>query len=207
MARKPAHLEMAGGRGPRQRIWEVIRKNPGDFTAIVIEKATVIDISTIRTYLQVLERGSYIQQRNERNHFTDPKHFKLIRDVGIEAPRLDKKGNPLPATGTENMWRTMRIMGEFTPSELAIRASTAGAKVADFTARAYARLLAVAGYLDVVDPGHPYIRGVGAKQARYRLRPQKYTGPRPPMVQRTKCIYDPNLGKIVWQEEPDHDAA
>jgi hypothetical protein len=206
MARKPAHLEMAGGRGPRQRIWECIRKQAKDFTVMGVEKATIIDLFTIRTYVQVLERGGFIVQTNETEKITDRKHYRLVRDVGVEAPRLDRKGNVIPATGNENMWRTMRIMGDFTAAELAIRASTAEIKVAEQTAKKYLTALSTAGYLIVVEEGHAFIRGVGARQTRYRLAPTKYTGPRPPMIQRTKCVYDPNLAKIVWQEEPDHDA-
>lgn len=206
MARKPAHLEMTGGRGPRQRIWEVIRKQAKDFTVMGIEKATIIDLYTIRTYVQTLERGGFIEQFNETVKLTDRKRYRLLRDIGVEAPRIDRQGKPLPPTGNENMWRTMRIMGDFTAAELAIRASTTDIKVAEQTAKTYARMLTTAGYLAIVEEGHPFIRGVGAKQSRYRLLPAKYTGPRPPMIQRTKCIYDPNLGKVIWQEEPDHDA-
>jgi len=206
VARKPAHLEMAGGRGPRQRVWEFIRKNAKDFTTMGIEKATVIDVFTIRTYVQVLELGGFIVQTNETVKVTDRKRFKLVRDVGVEAPRLDRKGKLIAPTGTENMWRTMRIMGDFNAVELATRASSADIKVAEATAKSYLRALHTAGYLSIAEEGHPFVRGIGAKLTRYRLSPSKYTGPRPPMIQRTKCIYDPNLGKIVWQEEPDRDA-
>lgn len=207
MARRPAQLELAGGRGPRQRIWEVIRKQQQDFTGYDIEKATCIETDTIRTYIQVLERGGFIEQTSKRVAFTARQHYRLLRDVGSEAPRLDRKGKPIPPTGNECMWRTMRIMGEFTSTELAMRASTATTSIAEATAKAYARALCTAGYLIVVEEGRPFIRGKGARQTRWRLIPSKYTGPRPPMIQRTKCIYDPNLAKIVWQEEPDHDAA
>lgn len=206
MPRKPAHLELAGGRGPRQRIWEAIRKQAKDFTVMGLEKATVVDLYTIRTYVQVLVRGGFIVQINETTTMTERKHYRLVKDVGVEAPRLDRKGKAVPATGTENMWRTMRIMGDFTSSELAMRASTGEMKVAEETAKTYVRALATAGYLALIEEGHPFVRGKGAKQSRYRLLASKYTGPRPPMIQRTKCVYDPNLAKIVWQEEPDHDA-
>lgn len=206
MPRKPAHLEMAGGRGPRQRIWEVIRKQAQDFTGPGIERATRIDLATIRTYIQVLERGGFIEQINERTRFTERQHYQLLRDVGVEAPRLNRQGKVVPATGNENMWRTMRIMGEFTAAELAIRSSTADIRVAEQTAKAYLHALAVAGYLVIVEEGHPFVRGKGPRQTKYRLVARMYTGPRPPMIQRTKCVYDPNLAKVMWQEGPDHDA-
>ena len=166
MARKPAHIEMAGGRGPRQRIWEVIRRQAKDFTSPGIEKATRIDTATIRTYVRALESGGFIEQTSERTKYIERQHYKLLRDVGVEAPRLDRKGNVIRPTANENMWRTMRIMGEFTPAELAIRASTADVKVAEATAKSYVRSLAGAGYLSIVEEGHHYVRGICAKQTR-----------------------------------------
>lgn len=207
MARKPAHLEQTGGKGPRQRIWEAIRCQADNFTTHSIERSLNIDKRTIQTYLQALERGEFINQIGERKMVRDRKHYRLVRDVGVEAPRLDRDGRTvMQSRGNENMWRTMRIMGDFSSRELALRAATPEIGISDSTALSYVKFLVNAGYLTVVDPGHSYIRGKGAKQARYRLLASKYTGPRPPMIQRTKAVYDPNLGKIVWQEEPDHDA-
>ncbi|MCA8016187.1 hypothetical protein [Burkholderia vietnamiensis] len=207
MARKPAHLERTGGKGPRQRMWEVIRSQRDDFTPYSIVRTADIDKATVHTYLQSLQRGGVIEQLGQRQRIGDRKHYRLVRDVGVEAPRLDRKGQPVTQSrGNENMWRTMRIMGDFTPRELALRASTQDVAISDATAQSYVKCLSHAGYLTLVDQGHAYIRGKGAKQARYRLIAAKYTGPRPPMIQRTKSVYDPNLGKIVWQEEPDHDA-
>ena len=207
MARKPAHLELKGGRGPRQQIWEVIRRQREDFTRTSIEKATRVDLATITSFLQSLDRAGYIEPTSEPARFIERKHYRLVQDCGVEAPRIDRSGaQVVQSRGTENMWRTMRIMGDFSPRELAMRASTDETTVSVETAKAYARHLTQAGYLIVVEAGHTFIRGKGAKQTTYRLLPAKYTGPRPPMIQRTKTVYDPNLGKVVWQEEPDHDA-
>lgn len=207
MGRRPAHLELTGGKGPRQRMWEAIRNQRADFTPHTIVRATDVDKSTVHTYLQTLELGGFVEPIGARTAINERKHYRLARDVGVEAPRLDRYGKPVTQSrGNENMWRTMRIMGDFTPRELAMRASTPEIAITDSTAQSYVKCLSHAGYLTVVDPGHAYIRGKGAKQARYRLIASKYTGPRPPMIQRTKSVYDPNLGKIVWQEEPDHDA-
>lgn len=207
MPRKPAHIELSGGKGPRQHIWEAIRRQANDFTMHDIERASRIERATIQTYLIALENGGLIEPLGERKAIGDRKHYRLVRDNGVEAPRLNRQGQPvMQSRGNENMWRTMRIMGEFSPRELALRATTPDTVVAEDAAKSYVKSLAQAGYLTVVDPGHSFIRGKGAKQARYRLQASKYTGPRPPMIQRTKSVYDPNLGKIVWQEEPDHDA-
>ncbi|KDB09487.1 hypothetical protein LIG30_1459 [Burkholderia sp. lig30] len=206
MARKPAHLEQNGGKGPRQRAWEAIRRQRNDFTTDSVVKTSKVDKAAVQTYLQSLARGGFIETIGDRMALGVTKHYRLVRDTGVEAPRLNRQGQPvLRSRGSENMWRTMRIMGEFSWRELAMHASTPDTVIAEMAAKAYVQGLAHAGYLTVVDPGHPFIKGKGAKQARYRLLVSKYTGPRPPMIQRTKSVYDPNLGKVVWQEEPDHD--
>ncbi|WP_246797795.1 hypothetical protein [Burkholderia perseverans] len=206
MPRKPVS-ELKGGRGSRQIVWEFIRAHADSFTVFDIEKATRLDLATIRTYVQWLGRGGFVAVTNDTRTSRQRKQYRLVRNVGIEAPRIDKAGKLLAPTGQENMWRTMRIAKTFTAEELAARSTTDQTSVSVASARNYITDLARADYLLVVDPGHPYRLGVGAKQARYRLATSKYTGPRPPMIQRTKSLYDPNLGKIVWQEEPDHDAA
>ncbi|RRW89173.1 hypothetical protein [Pandoraea apista] len=206
MARKPAHIEMAGGKGPRQRAWEAIRQNAADFTVREIAMKSGADNATVRTYVQSLERASVIEAINAPKVIGERKHYRLARNTGVEAPRVDRQGKPVTASrGNENMWRSMRIMKEFTPQHLAQHASNGDVSVSEGTARAYAQALARAGYLSVVDPGHSFIRGKGAKQARYMFVPSRNTGPRPPMIQRKRSIYDPNLGKVVWQEAPDHD--
>jgi hypothetical protein len=99
----------------------------------------------------------------------------------------------------------MRIIGEFNTTELAAHAEAAGVVVTKETAKSYIGALYGAGYLLRV--AEAYSRGIGKGnvQARYRLAPGKYTGPRPPMVQRTKQVYDPNLGEVVWKEESKND--
>lgn len=208
MARKPAHIELAGGKGPRQRIWDAIRQQRDDFCANSIVRLADLDRATVQTYLQALERGGIIESLSGRNAAGDRKHYRLVRDMGVEAPRLDRAGRPvMHSRGNENMWRTMHIMRKFSPRELAVYASTREIVIAESTAKAYVKYLAQAGYLKVVDPGHAFIPGKGAKQARYQFRtPKSYTGHRPPMIQRKRSVYDPNLDKVVWTEEPDRDS-
>jgi hypothetical protein len=69
------------------------------------------------------------------------------------------------------------------------------------TAQDYLNQLALAGYLIEIKKG----QAQGTHPTRFRFNPARNTGPRPPMIQRTKAVYDPNLGQVVWQEEPDHD--
>lgn len=210
MAKKPIHLEQGGGRGNRQVIWEAIRKQRNEFSRISIERETKIDVATVKTYLNGLEKAGFIEQtgggvspgaRNVRLI------YRMLKDVGVEAPKVSRDGNVLPPSLNESLWRTMRILDRFSWSELAMHAATAGRTISAENAKTYCRFLALAGYLIVVEAGHGAIGSKKPKQTKYRLNPSKYTGPRPPMIQRTKSVYDPNVGKIVYTSEPDHDAA
>ncbi|WP_089084348.1 hypothetical protein [Aquitalea magnusonii] len=201
--RRSAHLEMVGGKGGRQRLWEAIRKLRTDFNMIDLAAKAGTDIDTAKTYLQALEKAGHIEVVQENHGHTD-KRWNLLRDNGLEAPRLTRDGKPvIQGRAREAMWRTMRIVRDFTFHELAALASSTEVTVAPTTAKDYLKHLLNAGYLIVINKGNS--KGNGHKASRFRFNPARNTGPRPPMIQRTKAVYDPNLGQVVWQEEPDHD--
>jgi hypothetical protein len=206
--RKPVEMEMVGGKGSRQRVWEAIRKYAGAFTCYQISRKAKADDGTVYTYLRSLEKGGYIegQEGNQLLFAFKEKKWKLVRDNGVEAPRLTRDGKPVvQGMGNEAMWRSMRIVGEFNARELAAHASASGIAVKEQTAKSYISALKAAEYLATATGAASKGIGKGAVQARYRLAPGKYTGPRPPMIQRTKSVYDPNLGKVVWQEPEVND--
>lgn len=205
--RKPAEMELVGGKGSRQRAWEAIRQHAGAFTCFQIARKAKADDEMLFTYLTSLEKAGILAGEDMAGKpVRARKTWELLKDNGIEAPRVTKEGKPVTqGMGTEAMWRAMRIIGEFNVSELAGFASGGAVQVAERTAQSYIGALKSAGYLDVVaDKVHKGGR-IGAIQARYRLKRGKYTGPRPPMIQRTKALYDPNLGMIVWQQEAEND--
>ena len=78
------------------------------------------------------------------------------------------------------------------PPPLAM-ASTDAVPVSARDAADYVKHLLHAGYLTILKASKP------GTQAIYRLT--NNTGPRPPMVQRLKTVFDQNLGKIMWHEE------
>jgi hypothetical protein len=202
--RKPVEMEMVGGKGSRQRAWEQIRKHARGFTCSQIAHKAQAEEKTVYMYLQALEKGGYLTGHIEPGAAIGTKKtWSLVRDNGVEAPRLTRDGAPVKqGLGTEAMWRSMRIVGEFGYIDLAAHASTSGVEVKPETAKTYIVHLKQAGYLVVVVKAKG---GAAVGASRYRLAPGMNTGPRPPMIQRTKSVYDPNLGKVVWQEEVDHD--
>lgn len=203
MARRPAHTLPAGALSSRDVIWAAIRAQDGEFSVLDVEGTAHriggrrrIALATIKTYLQSLAAAGYLEWRQCRDTESgrwSRARWRLVRDVGVEAPRVTRDGRAVQqGAGRQQMWRAIRILAEFTATELAIAASTPEHIVAQGEARAYLGILAQAGYLVVTR------RGVPALPTRYRLVQARWSGPRAPMVQRVKALWDPNLGAIVW---------
>lgn len=198
--RKPAHMEMIGGKSKRQRMWEAIRARRSGFSLIDIAAVADLEIDAVEAYVTALKRGQWLVQINDANGVGEPKRYELARDNGIEAPRVNQQGKLITmGLAQEQMWRTMRLIGEFDCHQLSAQASTPQVFVSIVAARDYISNLAHAGYVRRVSGGR------GGVLTRWIFDSSRYSGPRPPMVQRTKSIYDPNIGKIVWQQEVNDD--
>lgn len=210
MARQPVHLTADQKRpSGRQAMWQAIRRLGVErFSLTDVTFQTGLHRDTVRSYLRALTAGGYLvidgtvpsrpsQFGAGPNAKNPAPAYRLVRDVGIEAPRLRPDGTPCrQGAAREQLWRTMRLIATaWTPRELAVAASTEDVPVSATDALDYVKHLHHAGYLQVVEPAPP------RRQARYRLT--RATGPRPPMVQRLKTVWDPNLGKIMWQEAAD----
>ncbi len=207
MARKPVHLTMTPDKVTgRQAVWQAVRRLKR-FTLVDLWHETKEERATVRTYLTALKRGGYVGTVGKRAPKTtaigirsharfQEQVYKLARDVGIEAPRLKRDGTPsTQGAAREQMWRTMKLIGDFTFRDLAVAAATEATPVSEVDARDYVKHLYRAGYLQIVTPATP--RSLAA----YRFIRVKNTGPRAPMVQRLKSVFDPNTRKVVWQEE------
>jgi hypothetical protein len=179
----------------RQAVWDAIRKL-GDFSLKEVREETVLHLESVRDYLTGLEKGGYIERTTiNRRHFEEVR-WLLVRDIGFEAPRVRKDGTPVTSgQGNENMWQAMRILRTFTALELAVAARTPTCHVKESSASDYARHLFYAGYLSRTENGV------------YRMLPTAYTGPKAPMIQRTKVVWDPNRNEVRWRsdEEDSHD--
>lgn len=211
MSRQPAHLSAVGEHSnPRQAIWSAIRKlagkdKTGEFTNLDIEgESGVRNLDTIRTYVTGLTAGGYLQVSVNGTYTRDEKGLalrtkrKLVNDVGIDAPRVTRTGEPVTqGQSREQMWQTMRILTQFTAQDLAINASTPEVKVELSDAKSYIKFMVLARYLTVAQ------KGSGKRGAVYLFIKQSYTGPKAPQVQRINQVFDPNTGKVVWQPNPE----
>ncbi|WP_142848378.1 hypothetical protein [Telmatospirillum sp. J64-1] len=203
MGRQPVHLSSCRpGNKPsgRQGIWEAIRRHRDGFTATSLAQATDINRAMITTYLSGLQAAGYIRQVGTETVAGTRlvrKIFALDKDIGIEAPRVTRTGQPVTqGLAREQMWRTMKMLGDFTAADLAAAASTESHPVAEIDAEDYCKHLTKAGYLQVM----------GKRPMRWRFVKARNTGSQAPMVQRIKSVYDPNLRQVVWWNEKEAEA-
>lgn len=188
--------DAAASREPqgRQPLWdEMVKFNGAPFTITDIFDQTYINRHTIRSYLKSLILGNYVERIEPEDGAIREDaaiKFRIIPDPApYHAPRLNRDGQPVTqGGGVENMWRTMRMIGQFSPRDIAAHATTDIVSVTDTTAKAYCTKLLKAGFLKVVSKAKP-----PTKQAVYRLI--RNTGPKPPMIQRTQQVFDPNTQK------------
>lgn len=198
--RKPVHLEAQGPKGDRQSMWEVIRRLNKAGEPITVRKVWSLGAEwapkgRVRDYMTGLVAAGYLTITNHVAGFAV--EYTLAKDCGVDAPRVRKDGTEVTqGRGREQMWRTIKIIGDFTSRELAQAASTPDHEVAEMTAKDYCLMLAGAEYLTIVRPGAPGV------PARYRMVQSRWSGPRAPMIQRLKQLYDPNTGKVVYQRNP-----
>ncbi|MDF3931367.1 hypothetical protein [Pseudomonas citronellolis] len=196
MARKPIHLAMLGGKSPRQHMWEAIRslsRDPKGLTSYNVARLSGQDDEAAHSYLRDLEKAGVVQRLEvlgKRDY-----RWKLEKDEGAEAPRVNKHGKRVPPSGVENIWRALRIVGELSAADAADHASVNGVTMSEQAARIYLQGLALAGY--VTRSG-----GTPGKPALYTLLPRRDTGPQHPVYQRTtfEQVYDPNLDQVVWSK-------
>lgn len=200
--KKPIHLAMAGGRLPRQRMWEALRelaKGGGELSTYKVARRSGQDDEAVRDYLRALAKAKIVRQVevNDRDGA-----WELLKDEGVEAPRINKRGERMAPEGVECIWRALRIVGEQTAAEAAEQARAGGAKITEDGARIYLQGLALAGYV-VRDNGTP------GKPSVFRLLPGRNSGPLHPIYQRNTFaqVYDPNLDQVVWTKGQPVDAA
>jgi hypothetical protein len=190
--------EAAASREPqgRQPLWdEMVKFGSRAFTITDIYEATYISRHTIRSYLKSLVLAEYVERIEPPEGAIGEDaaiRFRIVAEpVPHHAPRLNRDGKPVvQGGGIDNMWRTMRMLAQFSPRDVAAHATTDIVNVSETTAKAYCTALMKAGYLKVVAKAAP-----PRKQAVYRLI--KNSGPKPPMIQRTKQVFDPNTGKAI----------
>ncbi len=190
MSRRPVdtqkrHPIMGNG---QQAIWDEIRQL-GDFTITDIDGVVDMHRKSIINYVKRLQAGGVVKQADD---FATSFRYILLKDTGRVAPRLQKDGSPVTmGGGTASMWRTMRMMPQFTVVDL-VAHSPEKTPVKITSAKDYCKMLSKAGYLRVMRKANPFQK----RFALYKLI--RNHGPLPPQIQRVQQVFDPNIGKVVY---------
>lgn len=188
MARKPIDRANPG----REAIWAAIRQfSGGAFSVSDLTGVTDANNKTVRDYCKGLTAAGYLSYEAP-TEVGQAGRWTLIRDIGHEAPRVRPDGSAVTqGTVTEQLWRGMYILKEFSYLDLI---ETASVKIPVETAKSYCHMLLVTGYLRVLRKADP----ARSQVARYRL--VRNNGPKPPQIQRVKRVYDPNSQEVFMPE-------
>ncbi len=173
--------------GLREAAWDYIQSQT-EFRAEDIARATGCAASTAQNWIYQWEKEKLI--RIVRSEIKK----RFYRVTGKHAPlppsfRTDMSAVP-NQTIQGNLWRTMRMMKQFSPVDLAIHSTTDEVDVTDQAAKEYCRMLLRAGYLRVVEKAIP-----GRRDPLYRLI--NNTGPKPPVEKRIRAVYDSNRDEFT----------
>lgn len=196
--RKPIQMELVGGKPIRQRVWEQIRTHRECFQLDVIAKLAEAEKDTVNRYILCLERGGYIVKLTDAPF--EQADYQLIRDTGIESPKLNSRGEPITmGLAQESIWRCLRMLGALDSKQILSHVKAADIEISLENVRRYLRALKKAGYLQVVHAAMPQRR----KPEVVALIPHMNSGPRPPQIQRVGVVYDPNWNKVMHADEPE----
>jgi hypothetical protein len=193
---KVTQLRTAGGKVPKQHMWEAVREHQDNFTLRMIATASGQPLTQVRAYIQAMKNAELVELVDSTVDAKDQR-WRLVRDEGADHPRLRSNGQrSIHGLGLENLWRAMRILKKMTAAEAAEMASVNGVRVTQAYAINYFTLLVKAGYLIASDHDSKrdqtfeFVRGMD-------------TGPRHPVVQRTESVqvFDANTDKVVYAKE------
>ncbi len=183
--------------------WSVMREAHAagqSFSIASVNRASNADQRDIRKFFRALLAGGWIELVDEVPHARGGSAEKLYRIVRSQSatPVVNKNGGGSQGRAQQQMWNVMRRQrAGWTASSLAADASTDEVMVSRSTALAYSTRLHSAEMLIVVEPGGP------GKERRWRLKGSADTGPRPPMILRSKMVYDQNTSTVVGPIEAE----
>jgi hypothetical protein len=156
-----------------------------------VDQRSNVDRASIKDFVRRLERGGYLGRAGEGPGLKGKGSatlWRLLR-TSIDAPRLDRAGNELPEPLEHSLWRTMRIVKQFTARELADMASLPERRISLVVTQRYMKGLATVQLLLPVSKA-----STGLDQT-YRL--VRDLGPKAPSITRAQIVFDPNARQVV----------
>lgn len=170
--------------------WSVIRQlgeDGGLFSVhAVLQQTNRTERSTVADYFRRLDAAGIIEDSGDREAVAkggDTPLYRLVR-APLATPRLNRDGSAAgQGRGQQQIWNVLRgpeSRSGITAEDLALRAATDEIPVTVQTAKAYLKRLAAAGYL------------IHVRHGLWKLKPVMNTGPLPPMILRSKIVFDQN---------------
>ena len=197
MAGRAPHLIVSGGKSPKQRMWEAIRILAQGFDIHDIARRSDQMPYDINRYLDALIKAGVVETVVDNYRKGQTRLYKLAKDEGVEHPRLNSKGErTYDHLATENIWRSLRILGgNVTVRDVVSAASVGTVSLTATKVRQYLNALSEAGYLAKT----PCDSAMGTPEF-FCLIPGKDTGPRPPEIRQLESlqVYDPNLNRLIY---------
>lgn len=185
--RKKVELGPAGELTSREKLWKAIRELKV-FRVSELARAAHVDRGRVyvHDYLRGLIRAGIITVEalaSDRR----ARMYTLVKDVGVDAPRVRRDGTLVPESAQQTMWRGMKILRTFSPQDLVAHAAMAGITIKPSVA---------AHYCEWLDRGR-YLTPLHARGESPRYRFFRDTGPKAPQVLRLTALYDLNLCDVA----------
>ena len=146
--KKPALILQLACAAPtdREKMWAAMRQEKA-FTQAKIASLAACSKSKVQDYLKGLMAAGFVAKRTDNAKLFTRATYDLVKDTGVDAPRVRPDGTLLPASGRNRMWNVMRVLKVFTVEELVNAASLPEAPIAENEAAYYCLWLERGGYL------------------------------------------------------------
>ena len=176
----------------REKMWAAIRQERR-FTKCKIAELAGCNNFQVKDYLLGLMAAGFVARIESLSRHLSV--YELVRDTGVDAPRVRKDGTLLPLGSRARIWATMRILKTFTAMELVNAASLPEAPITRAEALRYCRWLTLGGYLAE--------SGLGSPDTQWTFIPARFTGAKAPQILRFQRLFDPNTGAVVYESAPE----
>src|SRR5574337_93208 len=175
------------------RLWEAVRKlKRCNLDQLCREAGASSDAAS--EWLVRMERYGALEFWEEDSFGRRQVATTLVRDEGIETPRVTRSGQPDREDGiTARIWRVMNVLESFTVHEIATWSG-----VAKGAARRRIRIFRRAGYLKAHVESRSWRGMVQPNPPRFSLIAE-YKGPFTPVIQHVPQLWDPNLKRVTWR--------
>lgn len=158
------------------------------FTAAELAAEPGLTRARVGTIVRQWARNGWIEDTGDA---PKPNEVWQVTDAGREAlGEAAADLMPVAADAEQNMWRAIRNLRSFSPTDVQGMSCTEEAPVSRRRAAKFCRMLEEAGYLRVVRGGVP-----GRREPIYRLI--RNSGRLAPVERRVRATYDPNEDRYV----------